>query len=111
MRVTNQVRIGSPQPCEVTRIAPQVPRRAAAQTSGGSFSAPLVWLTDLGYWVLPKPVDLGRLVFDALGAQTHFRPLLESTAMLPLSLSVLTSLLFTAYILFAAGKQFAQTDY
>lgn len=84
---------------------------ASTQTSGGSFSSPLVWLTDLGYWILPKPVDLGKLVFDALGAQTHFRPLAESTTTLPLSLSILTSLLFTAYILFAAGKQFVQTDY
>ncbi len=80
-------------------------------TSGGAFSSSLVWLADLGYWILPKPIDLGKLVFDTLGAHTYFRPLFPDGVMLPLSLSVLTSLLFTAYLLFAATRQFAQTDY
>jgi hypothetical protein len=65
----------------------------------------------VGYWILPKPVDLSCLAFDALGAQTHFRPILENSAGLSLGLSVLTSLLFTVYILIAAERQFAKMDY
>ena len=70
-----------------------------------------VRLAEIGYWLLPKPVDLGRLVFDALGAGTSFRPLLDAHAAMWPSLSVLTSLLFTAYLLLAASRQFARTDY
>jgi ABC-type transport system involved in multi-copper enzyme maturation permease subunit len=80
-------------------------------TSQGSFSAPLVWLADICYWLFPKPVDLGRLVFDSLGAGSSFRwPLAEGVGV-SLWLSVLTSLGFTAYVLFAAARQFARADY
>jgi hypothetical protein len=84
---------------------------AAAVAGCGKFSTLLVRLADIGYWILPKPVDLGCLAFDALGAQTHFRPILEHTGGLSLGLSVLTSLLFTVYILIAAERQFAKMDY
>jgi ABC-type transport system involved in multi-copper enzyme maturation permease subunit len=85
---------------------------AAADVAGcGKFSTLVVRLADIGYWILPKPVDLGCLAFDALGAQTHFRPILENSAGLSLGLSVLTSLLFTVYILIAAERQFAKMDY
>ncbi len=78
---------------------------------GGSFSSLMVRMADIGYWLLPKPVDLGVLAFGTLGAQSHFRPILESTAGLSLGLSVATSLLFTAVVLYAASKQFAEMDY
>jgi ABC-type transport system involved in multi-copper enzyme maturation permease subunit len=85
---------------------------AASQIAAeGSFSSLTVRLAEIGYWILPKPVDLGRLVFDALGASTSFRPLLDNSAAVWPTLSVLTSLLFTAYLLVAASRQFAQTDY
>ena len=77
----------------------------------GAFSAPLVWLADVGYWLFPKPVDLGKLVFDSLGAGAYFRTPWVGGAGISLGLSVLTSLLFTAYILFAASRQFARMDY
>ena len=76
-----------------------------------AFSRPLVWLAEIGYWLFPKPADLGQLLFDALGAGTHFHPLLASPTPWLLGLSVLTSLLFTAYVLLTAGVQFARTDY
>jgi hypothetical protein len=79
--------------------------------SQGTLSPLLVRLADFGYWVLPKPIDLGRLVFDALGAGTHFQPAIAGISATSLGLSVLTSLLFTAYILYAAGRQFTQMDY
>ena len=71
----------------------------------------MVWLANAGYWLFPKPVDLGKLVFDSLGAGAYFRTPLAGGAGISLGLSVLTSLLFTGYILFAASRQFAKTDY
>jgi len=77
----------------------------------GKFSTAAIRMADIGYWILPKPVDLGCLAFDALGAETHFRPILEHSGGISLGLSVLTSLLFTLYVLIAAERQFAKTDY
>ena len=84
---------------------------SSALAGCGKFSTLVVRLADVGYWILPKPVDLGCLAFDALGAQAHFRPILEHSGGLSLGLSVLTSLLFTLYILIAAERQFAKMDY
>ncbi len=80
-------------------------------TTQGSFSAPVVWLADICYWLFPKPVDLGRLAFDSLGAGSYFRGPLSGGAGVSLWLSVLTSLVFTGYVLFAAAKQFSTADY
>lgn len=77
----------------------------------GAFSAGVAWLSEIGYWLFPKPVDLGRLVFDALGAEAHFRPVVDNVAGLSLGLSIITSLLFTAYLLLAATRQFTRMDY
>jgi ABC-type transport system involved in multi-copper enzyme maturation permease subunit len=85
---------------------------AAESVAGfGKFSTLLIRLTDISYWIFPKPVDLGCLAFDALGAQTYFRPILDHAPGTSLGLSVLTSLLFTGYILIAAQRQFAKLDY
>ncbi len=84
---------------------------ASEAATQGSFSRPLVWLAEIGYWLFPKPADLGQLLFDSLGAGTHFRPALPSAPLMSLGLSVLTSLLFTAYVLLTAGVQFARADY
>jgi ABC-type transport system involved in multi-copper enzyme maturation permease subunit len=85
---------------------------AASTVAGcGKFSPLAVRMADIAYWIMPKPVDLGCLSFDALGAQTHFRPVLEQSGGLSLGLSVLTSLAFTVYLLIAAERQFAKMDY
>jgi ABC-type transport system involved in multi-copper enzyme maturation permease subunit len=84
---------------------------ASAVAGCGKFSPLAVRLADICYWIMPKPVDLGCLSFDALGAQSCFRPILEHPAGLSLSLSVLTSLAFTIYLLIAAERQFAKMDY
>ena len=85
---------------------------AAADVAGcGKFSTLAVRLADIGYWILPKPVDLSCLAFNALGAEAYFRPILEHTGGLSLGLSVTTSLLFTLYLLVAAERQFARLDY
>ncbi len=84
---------------------------ASAVAGCGKFSALTVRMADIGYWIMPKPVDLGCLSFDALGAQTHFHPIIEHSGGLSLGLSVLTSLAFAVYLLIAAERQFAKMDY
>lgn len=76
------------------------------------------WLTsivDFGYWVLPKPADLGMLLFNALGAGDHFGKLLDLKALeahgFSMVMSVLTSLAFGAYLLVASARKFQTTDY
>ena len=70
---------------------------------------------DIGYWVLPKPADLGVLLFDSLGAQDHFGKLLDPTTLsahgFSMAMSVVTSLAFAAVVLFASVRTFATTDY
>jgi hypothetical protein len=70
---------------------------------------------DLGYWILPKPADLGMLLVDALGAQGHFGVAFDSTALaatgFSMTLSILSSLAFAAVVLFASVRTFAKTDY
>ncbi len=79
------------------------------------FSRSLSRMADIGYWLLPKPADLGMLLYDALGAGDHFGRLLDPAALAPhgfsMTLSVLTSLLFAIYLFCAASQQFSQTDY
>lgn len=75
----------------------------------------LASLIDFGYWVLPKPADLGMLLYDSLGADDHFGKLLDPAALtlhgFSMTLSVATSLAFTAVVLFAAVRTFKLTDY
>ena len=76
----------------------------------------LAWLLEGGYWLLPKPADLGVLLFDALDAGHHFG---QGLAMQNVQArgdfhpewSVLSSLAFTAAMLYVAGRQFVTTDY
>jgi ABC-type transport system involved in multi-copper enzyme maturation permease subunit len=81
----------------------------------GRFSASLNWLVDAGYWVLPKPADFGMILYDALDAKNFFGSAFDLSSLsahgFSLWLSVLTSLAFTAYILFAAARRFSTLDY
>src|SRR5262249_58544763 len=92
-------------------------RHAALATPEMGGGAPaFLGVVEAGYWLLPKPADLGILLFDALGADGYFGKLVEFQAVqakgafLP-GLSVLTSVLFTAAVLALAGWQFVTTDY
>jgi hypothetical protein len=81
-----------------------------------SFSSSVLWLADAGYWMLPKPADIGMLLFGALDAGQYFRSLFDPVSLaqagfFSLELSILTSLAFMAYLLVAAARQFAATDY
>ncbi len=72
-------------------------------------------IIDLGYWVLPKPADLGVLLFDALGAQDHFGKLLDPSALavhgFSMTLSVLSSLAFAVVVLLVSIRTFGKMDY
>jgi ABC-type transport system involved in multi-copper enzyme maturation permease subunit len=73
-------------------------------------------LTDLAYWILPKPVDMGMILRQVLEAGDSFRSFAELEAVqcsggfMP-ELSILTSLLFCASMLGVAARQLAVTDY
>ncbi|MBA4192301.1 MAG: transcriptional regulator [Planctomycetaceae bacterium] len=74
------------------------------------------FLVEAGYWVLPKPLDMSGIFFDAMNAGTHIDPVRELEAVkekgkfLP-ELSVLTSLVFAAGILGIAVYEFRKMDY
>jgi hypothetical protein len=64
-------------------------------------------VVDLAYWLLPKPADLGALLFRALGAADGAAETLASAP----ELSVLTSLALPAVGLALAGRAFQRADY
>ncbi len=71
---------------------------------------------EVGYWVLPKPLDLSGIFFDALRASDYSTPIPELEAMKARGqfhpeLSVLASLAFAAAVLAAAAYEFRKTDY
>jgi ABC-type transport system involved in multi-copper enzyme maturation permease subunit len=89
---------------------------AAHLAPESAFSAQLAWLANVGYWVLPKPADFSLLLFDALDAHGYFSRLFDVDAVrqsgfFSIELSIVTSLLFTVYLLIASARQFATTDY
>lgn len=74
------------------------------------------YTVETGYWVLPKPADFGVLLANALHADQDFAPAgvlltVQQQGHLAVELSVLSSLLFTAVILFIAARQLTQMDY
>jgi len=74
------------------------------------------FLIDAGYWVLPKPADMGVMLVDALQASKEFpRPfdiaaLERQGAWHPLG-SLLASLAFAAVMLAIAAREFVTQDY
>jgi hypothetical protein len=73
-------------------------------------------LVEVTYWILPKPADLGMVLFDALQAGNSFSRLfayetLQSRGAFDPELSVLSSVLFTLATLAVAGRQLQTTDY
>jgi hypothetical protein len=73
-------------------------------------------LTEVAYWVLPKPADLMIVLDQALASEEHFSTLPEfevvrKTGALDAELSLFTSMLFTVGVLALASRQLSQTDY
>ena len=78
-------------------------------------SSYLTGLIDLGYWILPKPADLGMLLYNALGAGDHFGKLLDLQTLeahgFSMLLSVASSIAFAVVVLWASTRKFQATDY
>jgi hypothetical protein len=73
-------------------------------------------LLELGYWILPKPADLGYLLSIGLGADSLFPVHREFKAVIAqkalyLELSVLTSVVFAALMLVVSAYELEQADY
>jgi hypothetical protein len=73
-------------------------------------------LLETGYWVLPKPLDMGGIFFDAMRAEGVSAKLPELTAvqkkgLFRPELAVASSLAFAAAVLALAAYEFRQTDY
>ncbi|HEX3725741.1 MAG TPA: hypothetical protein VHV08_05835 [Pirellulales bacterium] len=88
----------------------------ATDLAGSSLhSTFLAGLIDFGYWVLPKPADLGMMLFNAMGAGTSFASPFDFAALetqgFSMTLSVLSSLAIGAVMLIAATRSFQAADY
>jgi hypothetical protein len=76
----------------------------------------LGWVVEAGYWILPKPADLGILFFDALHADNFLSQTLgmaavqEQGAFHPVW-SVASSLLFAVAMLGLSAYDFVDADY
>jgi len=73
-------------------------------------------LAEAAYWVFPKPIDAGLILFNALDAEHHFEKpvifkLLESGQAFSPHLSILSSLAFTGVLLALSTYEFSATDY
>lgn len=74
------------------------------------------FLVEAGYWVLPKPLDLSGIFFDAVRAGEvsaevpELRAVREKGAFHPAA-AVVTSLLFAVGVLALAAYEFRHTDY
>ncbi len=73
-------------------------------------------LLDVGYWVLPKPLDMSAVFFDAIRAEgfagkvPELQKVQDAGKFYP-QLSIAASLAFAAGVLGLAGYEFKMTDY
>jgi ABC-type transport system involved in multi-copper enzyme maturation permease subunit len=82
----------------------------------GELPASTLALTEPAYWIAPKPLDAGVILFNALDAGQHFsKPaafrLAESGPGFSVELSVLSSLLITVVLLALSVYEFGAADY
>jgi hypothetical protein len=73
-------------------------------------------LSDFAYWIMPKPIDFGFILFQVLDARAHFaKPSifeqLETTGSFDPILSCVSSLLITGVFLALSVRELNQTDY
>jgi ABC-type transport system involved in multi-copper enzyme maturation permease subunit len=83
---------------------------------GQHLSSLTLALADAAYWICPKPIDAGLILFNALDAQAHFaKPMvfevLESRQTFSPQLSILSSLLITGVLLAVSSYEFSAADY
>jgi ABC-type transport system involved in multi-copper enzyme maturation permease subunit len=75
-----------------------------------------VALAQASYWITPKPIDAGLILFDALNAKEHFEKpsvykLVESGEEFSPQLSILSSLVMTGALLALSTHEFRTADY
>ncbi len=75
-----------------------------------------VRLMEAAYWLFPKPIDAGLILFNALNAGNHFEKpevfrLVESGHVFSATLSILSSLVFSGVLLAISAHQLEATDY
>jgi ABC-type transport system involved in multi-copper enzyme maturation permease subunit len=79
------------------------------------FSSGFGWLTDVVYWVLPKPADMNLVLSHWLSADSHFSSLFDygklSASGFSVTLSIVSSLIFAVAVLAMSSKRLAATDY
>ena len=73
-------------------------------------------LVEAGYWILPKPADIGMMLHHLLDAGGSFRPLPELQKVQELGafypeLSLVSSLAFAVVLMAVAAHQLSATDY
>lgn len=91
-------------------------RHMVLATDPHGMTGGLHFMLEAGYWLLPKPADLGILLFDALQAQNYFSTVMEFDAVKAKGafspvLSVAASLGFTVLVLALAAYEFHTMDY
>lgn len=74
------------------------------------------FLIEVGYWVLPKPLDMSGIFFDAMRAKDYSAPVPELQAVQARGafhpeLSVIASLLFAVGLVALAAYEFEKMDY
>jgi ABC-type transport system involved in multi-copper enzyme maturation permease subunit len=74
------------------------------------------WLAEIGYWVLPKPVDFNLMMSHALHAENYFSPWsagkqFEAQGLANPILSIITSLAFAGVTLLVSALDVRKTDY
>ncbi len=87
---------------------------AAHEIPGSTRGASM--LVETGYWVLPKPLDMSGVFFDAMNAGDYTLPvdelaILKAKGEFHPAMSIFASLLFAAVILGLAAFEFHKTDY
>jgi hypothetical protein len=96
-----------------TAFALEVALRTPAPAAN---ALPLSWSGEFIYWILPKPVDLGMILFDALRAEGYFsrtfdpKSLADAGFFLP-GVSAASSLLFAVVVLGLSVYEFNRADY
>ncbi len=73
-------------------------------------------IAQVAYWIFPKPIDAGLILFNALHAQHHFEKpmvfqLLESGQAFSPQISILSSLAITGVLLALSVHELNATDY
>ena len=85
-------------------------------TDSPEMSAGYSGALELGYWILPKPFDMGYLLAQAVKAGKYF-PIdaqlqaVQNSGALHLDASLITSLAFAVVMLAVAGYEFVKSDY